>query len=119
MSEEKKADLQDLFSTSDDITGEQLLYSLNIKDDNIALKTRIKQPTVVMAVELIQKISEKRDLKNTAELLKNALQSYRENFISLDGLSRDELVKSWVALMEANQRRKEGLADQLFGGSRR
>lgn len=120
MAEEKKRDvpnLEGLFDSGDDVTGEQLLDKMYVSDENLILKTDIKDPMAVTTVRLFAEAC-REPFPRVSKLLEFAVQFNNEAMVSHNRLSREEMKEMWVALMETNMRKREGLADQIFGGSR-
>lgn len=112
-------DIEKLFSDSDEVTGEQLLNNQYVSDSNLALKTEIRDPVCLTVMRLFVKATEDTIYDNTSKLLDCAIDSFMEFMVSHKREGRKEFKDSWVALMETNMRKREGLADQLFGGSKR
>lgn len=121
MTEEKQeiADVSSIFGTTDDVTGEQLLHNQNVSDENLALKTEVRDPVILTVLDAFAYSARKKGYLKTSALLDAVLKCLRENMVSYNRQGRQEFKDSWVALMETNMRKKEGLADQIFGGSKR
>lgn len=116
--ENKTVDVSNIFGASDDVTGEQLLNSQYVSDENNSMKSDIKDPYCLTVMRLFQKATSGGIYDKSSKLLELAVDSFLEFMVSHDRKGRTEFKDSWVALMETNMRKKEGLADQLFGGSR-
>lgn len=122
MSNEQKqlptVDPSKLFEGGDEVTGEQLLQDQYVKDKNLEMKSDVRDPMVIVAMKLLSAGAEHRNYKDVQDLLDLAVESYLAVQVSHKRMGRKEFRDSWVALMEASMRKKEGLADQIFGGSR-
>lgn len=117
--EQKPAiNLEKLFEGGEEVTGEQLLDKQNISDENIALKTEVKDVMVIVAMEMLRHGAKEKKYLRVEKLLGVGLKAYCDYMVSHDRKGRKEFENTWVALMETNMRKKEGLADQIFGGSR-
>lgn len=112
-------DFGGLFSAGDEITGEQLLDRQNTSDKDLPLKTEIRDPMVIVAMKMLAYGAQKKGYYKIEGLLNTAVDTFLEAMVSYKRQGRKEFKETWVALMETNMRKKEGLADQLFGGSRR
>lgn len=118
-SEKKPVDLRSLFGSSDDKTGEQLLNDQYTVDENLAMKTETKDILTMTLLDIFVKRALDKNYKKLESLLKYTSKSIDSRMVSKDRKGRVEFKDSWVALMETNMRKKEGIADQIFGGAKR
>lgn len=108
----------ELFGGNDDVTGEQLLDRQHTADKDLMLKTDIKDPMAIVGMKFLASAAEHYGYTDIQELLDGAVDCYLQAMVSHKRQGRKEFRDAWVALMEANFRKKQGLADELFGGSR-
>lgn len=78
---------------------EQILNSLISIDTNVQLKTRIKNPYAQAQVIVFAKILDDSGYDKEAEYLRLLLEELNKNNISLNGKSRDEVVKCISAIV--------------------
>lgn len=96
-------------------TFEKILSKMLESDKNLPLKTHIVFPHEISVLSVIAEKLENDKFLKSASLLKIYIQKYIEYMVSYKRLSREEIVRAFVARTQSEESTKEARIKRLLG----
>lgn len=108
---EHGVELENLLEVEPILSMEQIILTL-IDENGIALKTRYPNPKAITKMAMMAIRAKNLNLPKTAMVFTEWIKDFSIRMVSLDGLSREELVK---IATKSYENEKESLKDRLLG----